>query len=140
MHEKLWKAIESNDLKTADKFLDLNEVQNFYDQKGQSMLHYAASLGHVDALMMLVERTAAKPDMVNAQLATPLHTACKFNHPNVVKFLIGCGVDVNTQDEYGQTPLLLCCIHGHGDLLSVLIEASISGQLAEPIEVNLANH
>ena len=66
MHEKLWKAIETNDLKTADKFLDLNEVQNFYDQHGQSMLHYAASLGHVEILMMLVERTSAKPDLVNA--------------------------------------------------------------------------
>lgn len=104
------------------------------------MLHYAASLGHVEVLMMLVERTSAKPDLVNAQLATPLHIACKYNHHNVVKFLIGCGVDVNTQDEYGQTPLLLCCIHGHRELLSLLVEASISGQLTEPIEVNLANH
>jgi ankyrin repeat protein len=43
----------------------------------------------------LIERTGAKPDMVNAQLATPLHLACKNNKEHVVKFLIGCGVDVN---------------------------------------------
>jgi len=26
MHEPLWKAIENNDIKAADKFLDLNDV------------------------------------------------------------------------------------------------------------------
>lgn len=59
------------------------------------MLHMAALLGYHEMLMILIERTGAKPDMVNAQLATPLHLACKNNKEHVVKFLIGCGVDVN---------------------------------------------
>jgi ankyrin repeat protein len=104
------------------------------------MLHLAALLGHHEILMILIDRTGAKPDCVNAQLATPLHLACKNDKESVVKFLIGCGVDVNIQDEHGQTPLLICCIHGHKEILSLLIEASISGQLPEPIETNLANH
>lgn len=77
------------------------------------MLHKAASLGHAEILMLLLERTGAKPDLVNSQLATPLHLACKNNRESVARFLIGCGVDVNVQDEHGQTPLLICCIHGH---------------------------
>lgn len=40
------------------------------------MLHKAAQLGHAEMLMLLLERTGAKPDLVNAQLATPLHVAC----------------------------------------------------------------
>ena len=64
-------------------------------------MHKAATLGHVEILMLLIERTGAKPDIVNSQLATPLHLACKNNKPGVVKFLIGCGVDVNIQDEFG---------------------------------------
>jgi ankyrin repeat protein len=80
------------------------------------MAHKAASLGHVEILMLLLERTGSKPDLVNAQLASPLHLACKNNRESVAKFLIGCGVDVNLQDEHGQTPLLICCIHGHLDL------------------------
>ncbi len=77
------------------------------------MLHKAASLGHAEVLMVLIERTTAKADLVNANLATPLHLACKNSRESVAKFLIGCGVDVNCQDEHGQTPLLICCIHGH---------------------------
>ncbi len=35
---------------------------------------------------------------------------------------------------------MICCIHGHKDILSLLIEASIVGHLPEPIEVDLPNH
>ena len=59
------------------------------------MLHTCAELGHSDMMMMLIERTGAKPDMVNNSLATPLHLACRTNQPQVVKFLLGCGIDVN---------------------------------------------
>jgi ankyrin repeat protein len=59
------------------------------------MAHKAASLGHAEILMLLLERTGGKPDLVNAQLATPLHLACKNNRESVSRFLIGCGVDAN---------------------------------------------
>ena len=68
---------------------------DLYDSQGNSVAHKAASLGHVEVLMLLLERTGSKPDIVNAQLATPLHLASKNNRDNVAKFLSGCGVDVN---------------------------------------------
>jgi len=36
MHEKLWKAVEANDRAAADKFLELNDIQesNLYDPFG----------------------------------------------------------------------------------------------------------
>ena len=65
------------------------------------MLHLAAGLGYAEMLMLLIDRTGAKPDMVNQSLMTPLHMACRSNRQAAVKFLIGCGVDVNIQDEHG---------------------------------------
>jgi ankyrin repeat protein len=96
-HEALWLAVESNDIAAAEKFLDANEVEelNMYDGTGQTMIHKAAALGYTEMLILLLERTGAKPDLVNAQLATPLHLACRSNKENVVKLLIGCGVDAN---------------------------------------------
>ena len=84
-----------------------------YDKIGQTMLHKAASLGHIDCLMLLLDRTSAKPDLLNANLATPLHVAARNNRQHVARFLLGCGVDINLQDEHGQTCILICCIHGH---------------------------
>ena len=104
------------------------------------MLHIAALLGHSDMMMLLLERIEAKPDLVNAQLATPIHLACRNNRENVVKFLIGCGVDANCQDEHGQSPLLICCIYGFNNLLSLIIESSIAGHLSEPLEVDTPDH
>jgi len=49
------------------------------------MLHKAAAMGHAEVMMLLLERTQAKPEMANGQLATPLHVACKYNRENVVK-------------------------------------------------------
>ena len=91
-------------------------------------------------LMLLLERTGAKPDLVNAQLATPLHVACRSNKEPVVKFLIGCGVEANMQDEHGQTPLLVSCIHGFNPLVTLLVESSIAGHLPEPLEVDTGDH
>lgn len=54
----------------------------------------------------------------------------------MVKFLIGCGADVNLQDEHGQTCLLLSCIHGHNELAKVLIERSFFGDTSEPLDVD----
>ena len=36
MHEQLWKAVETNDRKAAEKFLELNDIQesNLYDPFG----------------------------------------------------------------------------------------------------------
>jgi len=67
MHEPLWRAIESKDLTAATQFLNRNEIeeQNMYDSHGQSMLHKTAQLGYTDILMLLLERTGAKADLVN---------------------------------------------------------------------------
>lgn len=96
--EKLWQAVELNDLPAAEKYLDFNDVveSNLYDPFGQTMIHKAASQGSAEMLMLLIERTGAKPDIVNASLATPLHLACRNGRENVVRFLIGCGVEVNS--------------------------------------------
>jgi ankyrin repeat protein len=79
---------------------ELKETE-LYDSSGNSLLHKAASLGHVEVLMTLLERTHTSPDLVNSSLATPLHLASKNNRIDVAKFLIGCGVDANLQDEHG---------------------------------------
>lgn len=104
------------------------------------MIHKAASLGHAEILILLLERTGAKPDLLNSSLASPLHLSCKNNRIDATKFLIGCGVDANIQDEHGQVPLLICCIHGNFELARMLIEASTSGHLPETLEVDIKDH
>lgn len=100
-----------NDTDKLEKLLRGKEwpTSALFDKDGNhTMLHTASALGHVESLMVIIEHTDAKPDLLNANLATPLHFACRNNHDMTAKFLIGCGVDVNIQDEHGQTCLLIC--------------------------------
>ena len=96
-HKDLWDAVEQNDVDKVKAYLAKEELPEaeLYDSTGNSVVHKAASLGHADTLMLLLESTNAKPDMVNSSLATPLHLACKNNRIDAAKFLIGCGVDAN---------------------------------------------
>ena len=99
--ERLWKAISQNNRFETEKFFDFNEVDDSFDQTGQTLLHLAADRGFLDMLMLVLSRTGVKADVVNQQLATPMHMACRRGHLDVVKFLISTGVDVNIQDEHG---------------------------------------
>ena len=103
-HKELWDAVEMNDPDAVSKYLEAFEdsqqgdeikLTELYDFTGNSMVHKAASLGHAEILMVLLERTGVKPDLLNASLATPLHLSCKNNREDATKFLIGCGVDIN---------------------------------------------
>ena len=66
--------------------------------------------------------------------------ACKHNQSVIVRFLVGCGVEVNLQDENGQTALLVCCIHGNHGIMEFLIDASNSGHTSEVIEVERSDN
>ena len=69
-HALLWDAVETNDIRSVEELIDkISSEQNqlsesdLYDSLGNSMAHKAASLGHAEILMLLLERTGAKPDV-----------------------------------------------------------------------------
>jgi len=74
--------------------------------------------------------------MLNGNLATSLHSAVLQDKPECVKALISYGADANIEDEHGQTPVLLCSIHGRKAILETFIEANAAGKLTEPLNIN----
>jgi ankyrin repeat protein len=64
-----------------------------FDQTGNTMLHKAAFLGHIECIMVretfifqvLLDHTNVRPDLVNGNLATPLHLACRTNRETVAR-------------------------------------------------------
>ena len=142
-YEEIWAAIQGNGTVKLESLLKGKEwpTAALFDKDGNhTMLHTAAALGHVESLMVIIEHTDAKPDILNSNLATPLHFACRNNHDMAAKFLIGWGVDVNIQDEHGQTWLLICWIHGHKRLAQILIDSSVAGDTPEPLDVDLKDY
>ena len=54
--------------------------------------------------------------------ANSLHVAAWFGLHRVARKIIQLGVDVNSEDRHGHTPLLIACRKGHVTMVSVLLE------------------
>jgi ankyrin repeat protein len=100
---------------------------------GQSALGEAAKAGRLDIVRYLLTK-GANPKFTGYGRLTPLHWAASSAKDNtqVLDFLVGLGVDVNTPSESGQTPLHWVAIWGS--------EASAKWLLAHGADKNAKDH
>jgi ankyrin repeat protein len=85
-------------------------------------IHDAARNGHLDDVKTLL---AGDPALVNAadgDSRTPLHWACRGDHPDLVAFLIAGGADVNALDRNQIAPLHSAASRGYTHIARLLID------------------
>ena len=111
-----WKS-----LKEMKAFLKSEYMKKFQYDRGEIYFHYAASMGHVEATKVLLEKGAD----VNAACFdfkfTPLQRAAQNGHVDVVKMLIQNDADVNAVNEFNTTALQWAAHEGHVDVVKVLL-------------------
>lgn len=89
----------------------------FRDQRGNTVLYYAASL-QGEEVPELVRLLVAKGAVVNVKCRggdTPLHAACETGMPEVVTYLLEQGASVNAVDDCGYSPLHIAAIRDEND-------------------------
>ena len=79
------------------------EDKNPKDKNGDSALHYAVKMGHLDACKAIFELIEEK-NPSNLAGNTPLHLAAKNGHLKICKYLVKNGVDKNRTNQLGQNP------------------------------------
>ncbi|QRM15421.1 ankyrin repeat protein [Mudlarkpox virus] len=78
---------------------------NFIDKYGRTPLHYAAVSYHVKIVESLINH-GSKLLVVDNKGNTPLHYACSnYSCLEIVKYFIDKGINVNTRNLLGKTPL-----------------------------------
>ena len=97
-----------------DKGVDVNASGN-----GQSPLHLAAIMGHVEVTELLIA-SGADLEGTDKYGNTPLHYAAHHGRKETTKLLIAKGVDVNAKDEDGETPLDLAIKKNHTEIADLL--------------------
>ena len=108
--EQYYQAIRNNDLSKLGVLVKSNDV-NLKDERGGTPLMYAATVGGLDAMKLLV---SAKAD-VNAKNAfdvTPL--ILSGTDLAKVRFLAEKGANVNAQSKQGRTALLVAAGYDGG--------------------------
>ena len=100
-----------------------------------SLLHYCAQCGHTDvARCILTSQCNINPDVQFIDGLAPIHVACKYNQPSIVRLLIDhrCRCDLPSE-VYGNTPLHYACFYGNVDTAKLLL--SVRG-----VSVNCINN
>lgn len=81
----------------------------------------AAAKGELSKVMAYVKK-GVNIDQKNQARWTALAYACKYNHPEIVKFLVENGANINETVNTGSTPLAVALLSGNFDIADYLIK------------------
>lgn len=81
----------------------------------------SATNGHIELVKYFIEELGENVNQRMSDGWTPLMCCCKYNHSNIVKYLIKSGVNPMMSMVDGSFPLMLCAQNGHIELVKYFI-------------------
>ncbi|KAL5508001.1 hypothetical protein ACEPAH_5619 [Sanghuangporus vaninii] len=99
-------------------------VNDASSRTGLTVLHAAASRGHLGVVKWLVEECGGIPDLEDKEGETALHKASLHGHLPVMMYLISAGADVKARDGDGWTALHNAASKGYLDIVRWLCEVA----------------
>jgi len=104
------------------------QLLNNGDLQGRCPLHLAAQHGRAEVVELLFQESRGEPIDAARDIAgkTPLHWACINGHQDAAAMLLRCGEVIDTADDHGMTPTLLASLHGHLELVHLLVQNGAS--------------
>ncbi len=110
----------------------LNEILNYlldkgakidYDREGQSPFKEAVREGDLYTAKMFYEMENFDINEISDKYSDPpIYSAAMFGYPDVVKYLIGKGADVNLCNKTGMSPLMAAAMNGNLENIKILIK------------------
>ena len=93
----------------------------YFDNRGDTPLHLAASMGHLNICKLIIKGVQVK-NPENNDGDTPLHLAAEHGHLDICKLIIKDIEDKNPGNNYGDTPLHFAASKGHWNVCKFIIK------------------
>lgn len=91
------------------------------DSHGYGLMHYAADLGHQEAIQQLIGE-GANLNLKDKHGNSPLFYAVRKGRQDLIELLIGAGANINAQNIDGITPLHLAILMRHEAIGTYLLQ------------------
>ncbi|KAJ7373027.1 Transient receptor putative cation channel sub A member 1 [Desmophyllum pertusum] len=94
------------------------------DITGFAPVHYAAKYGHLQIMLLFMERNRSTTTVTSDELHTALHGAARYGWREIVEVLLsGRNIrSINLKDNQGKTALHFACVEGHDPVVERLLK------------------
>ena len=120
--EELHQAVRLNDLEAVSRQAADPVLLNAAGENGRTPLMVAIRWGHHDIALLLI-RSGADVDTVDADRRSALHHAAHGNERELMRALIKARAEVDLADDYRYTALHMAAREGHLEAVHLLLEA-----------------
>ncbi len=106
---KFFNSASSGNINGVKKYIDAGGDINAADRLGRTAFYYAIMYNKTEAAKLLMAHGAkdTNPREQKSRGRMPIHYAAMKGNIEIIKLLLASGVDVNTKEKDGTTPLMI---------------------------------
>lgn len=119
--ESMFVAAKNGNITRLEKFLSLGRDVNSRDDNGLTPLRIAVLCGQSETVRYLLEN-GADPFVKGSYSRNLLHVASYGGQVAIIDEMIKQGLDVNSKDGNGDTPLILAAAYGRKNAVKYLLQ------------------
>ena len=143
-----WQTSNSSEFREIVKLLLMAKANPSACTEANPLAHfdllpYAAMLGDVEIVKLLLESNINLEIKNNENNLTPLHFATIYGHAPVVQLLLNAGANLESRNNEDETPLHCAATKGHAKIVGLLLDKGANTETvnkAGKTPLNLASH